>query len=135
MPSERSERGTFRASARKWFAAIQPIEYARRYDELAEPRASSSGCSIACLWLEGPSTEERPANRHVARETCCQLPEYPRTGIIIRCVVFRPPNEKPLHWIGSAKRDFLGFPATVKDDMGNALGIAQFGGTAPTAKP
>jgi phage-related protein len=23
----------------------------------------------------------------------------------------------------------------VKDDMGNALGIAQFGGTAPTAKP
>ena len=34
-----------------------------------------------------------------------------------------------------AKRDFLSFPASVKDDMGNALGIAQFGGTAPTAKP
>jgi phage-related protein len=50
------------------------------------------------------------------------LPEYPRTGIIIRCVVFRPPT-------------FLSFPATVKDDIGNALGIAQFGGTAPTAKP
>jgi phage-related protein len=32
-------------------------------------------------------------------------------------------------------RDFLGFPAAVKEDMGNALGIAQFGGTAPTAKP
>ena len=44
-------------------------------------------------------------------------------------------DEKPLHWVGSAKRDFLGFPATAKDDMGNALGIAQFGGTAPTAKP
>jgi phage-related protein/predicted XRE-type DNA-binding protein len=44
-------------------------------------------------------------------------------------------DEKPLHWVGSAKRDFLSFPATVKDDMGNALGIAQFGGTAPTAKP
>jgi predicted XRE-type DNA-binding protein/phage-related protein len=43
-------------------------------------------------------------------------------------------DEKPLHWVGSAKRDFLSFPATVKDDMGNALGIAQFGGTAPTAK-
>src|SRR5262249_12544727 len=44
-------------------------------------------------------------------------------------------DEKRLHWVGSAKRDFLRFPATVKDDMGNALGIAQFGGTAPTAKP
>lgn len=44
-------------------------------------------------------------------------------------------DEKPLHWVGSAKRDFLSFPASVKDDMGNALGIAQFGGTATAAKP
>jgi phage-related protein len=44
-------------------------------------------------------------------------------------------DEKPLHWVGSSKRDFLSFPAAVKVDMGNALGIAQFGGTAPTAKP
>lgn len=44
-------------------------------------------------------------------------------------------DEKPLHWVGSSKRDFVSFPAGVKDDMGNALGIAQFGGTAPTAKP
>jgi len=44
-------------------------------------------------------------------------------------------DEKPLHWVGSSKRNFLEFPHTVKDDMGNALGIAQFGGTAPTAKP
>ena len=44
-------------------------------------------------------------------------------------------GERPLNWVGSSKRDFLSFPATVKDDMGNALGIAQFGGTAPTAKP
>jgi phage-related protein len=44
-------------------------------------------------------------------------------------------DERPLHWVGSSKRDFLGFPAAVKDDMGNALGIAQFGGTAPAAKP
>jgi phage-related protein len=36
-------------------------------------------------------------------------------------------DEKPLHWVGSAKRDFLSSPASVKDDMGNALGIAQFG--------
>src|SRR4029079_14652996 len=44
-------------------------------------------------------------------------------------------DEKPLHWVGASKRDFLAFPAAVKDDMGNALGIAQFGGIAPTAKP
>lgn len=44
-------------------------------------------------------------------------------------------EEKPLHWIASSKRDFLAFPDAVKDDMGNALGIAQFGGTPPTAKP
>ena len=44
-------------------------------------------------------------------------------------------DEKPLHWVGSSKRDFLEFPDLVKDDMGNALGIAQFGGKAPTAKP
>jgi phage-related protein len=43
-------------------------------------------------------------------------------------------DEKPLHWVGSSKRDVLSFPAAVKDDMGNALGIAQLGGTAPTAK-
>ena len=44
-------------------------------------------------------------------------------------------DEKPVHWVGSSKRDFLTFPAAVKDDMGNALGIAQFGGTSPSAKP
>jgi phage-related protein len=44
-------------------------------------------------------------------------------------------DEKPLHWVGSSKRDFLSLPAAAKEDMGNALGIAQFGGAAPTAKP
>ena len=44
-------------------------------------------------------------------------------------------DEKPLHWVGASKRDFLAFPKAVEEDMGNALGIAQFGGTAPTAKP
>ena len=44
-------------------------------------------------------------------------------------------HEKPLQRIAASKRDFLAFPAAVKEDMGNALGIAQFGGTAPTAKP
>jgi len=44
-------------------------------------------------------------------------------------------NEKHLHWVGSAKRDFLEFPEPIRGDMGNALGVAQFGGIAPTAKP
>ena len=44
-------------------------------------------------------------------------------------------GEKPLHWVGSSMRDFREFPDAMKDDMGNALGVAQFGGTAPTAKP
>jgi phage-related protein len=53
------------------------------------------------------------------------------------CVVRQPlaVGERPVHWVGSSKRDFLAFPAGVKDDMGNALGIAQFGGMAPPAKP
>jgi phage-related protein len=45
------------------------------------------------------------------------------------------PDERPLHWVGSSKEDLLEFPEQVKDDMGNALGIAQCGGTAPMAKP
>jgi phage-related protein len=44
-------------------------------------------------------------------------------------------GEKPLDWVGSSKRDFLGFPEPVKDQMGNALGVAQFGGKHPSAKP
>lgn len=44
-------------------------------------------------------------------------------------------GEKPLDWIGSSKRDFLRFPEPVKDEMGTALGIAQFGGKHPAAKP
>jgi len=44
-------------------------------------------------------------------------------------------GEKPLDWIGSSKKDFLGFPEPVKDEMGNALGVAQFGGRHPSSKP
>jgi phage-related protein len=44
-------------------------------------------------------------------------------------------GERPLDWIGSAKRDFLKFPEPVKSEMGNALGVAQFGGKHPKAKP
>ena len=44
-------------------------------------------------------------------------------------------DEKPLNWVGASKKDFLGFPEPVKDEMGNALGLAQFGGKHPSAKP
>ncbi len=44
-------------------------------------------------------------------------------------------GERPLDWVGSAKRDFLAFPDPVKDELGNALGLAQFGGKHPKAKP
>ncbi|MEQ9334905.1 type II toxin-antitoxin system RelE/ParE family toxin [Thalassobaculum sp.] len=44
-------------------------------------------------------------------------------------------GERPLDWVGSAKKDFLAFPEPVKDQMGNALGLAQFGGRHPSAKP
>jgi|SRR5579872_3840829 len=44
-------------------------------------------------------------------------------------------GERPLDWIGSSKRDFLQFPEPVKDEMGNALGIAQVGGKHPAVAP
>jgi phage-related protein len=44
-------------------------------------------------------------------------------------------GEKPLDWVGSAKQDFLAFPPTVQREIGNALGLAQFGGKHPRAKP
>jgi phage-related protein len=47
----------------------------------------------------------------------------------------RVPGEKPLFWIGSAKSDLLDFPEAVKDEMGIALSVAQFGGKHPKAKP
>ena len=47
----------------------------------------------------------------------------------------RSPGEKPLFWVGSAKRDLLAFPEPVKDEMGTALSVAQFGGKHHKAKP
>lgn len=43
--------------------------------------------------------------------------------------------ERPLHWVGSAKKDLLGFPALVVDSLGYALGVVQAGGMPPAAKP
>ena len=44
-------------------------------------------------------------------------------------------REKPLYWVASAKKDYQTFPDAVQDDMGYALGLAQFGGKHPQAKP
>ena len=47
----------------------------------------------------------------------------------------RVPGEKPLFWTGSSKDDLLAFPEAVKDDIGTALSVAQFGGKHPHTKP
>ncbi len=44
-------------------------------------------------------------------------------------------GEKPLYWVGSSKRNLLTFPEPVKDCIGTALSVAQFGGKHPAAKP
>ena len=49
-----------------------------------------------------------------------------------------PPSlsrEKPMHWVASAKKDYLAFPTEVQDEMGYALGLAQLGAKHPKAKP
>ncbi len=45
------------------------------------------------------------------------------------------PGEKPLFWVASSKNDLLNFPEAVKDSIGVALSVAQFGGKHPKAKP
>ncbi len=47
----------------------------------------------------------------------------------------RVSGEKPLFWIGPSKDDLLAFPEAVKDQIGTALSVAQFGGKHPHAKP
>ena len=34
-------------------------------------------------------------------------------------------DEKPLHWVGSSKRDFLSFPAAVKEEHGAMLSVSR----------
>lgn len=46
----------------------------------------------------------------------------------------RGTEARPVDWVGSAKKDFMAFPAKVIDEMGHALGIAQLGGKPPSAK-
>jgi len=43
--------------------------------------------------------------------------------------------EKPLYWVGKSLEDLKGFPEEVKDVMGYALHVAQYGGKASSVKP
>jgi phage-related protein len=45
------------------------------------------------------------------------------------------PGEKPLHWMGSALRQLMGFPSKVQRSIGFALSAAQYGGKHLSAKP
>jgi phage-related protein len=45
------------------------------------------------------------------------------------------PGEKSLFWVASSKSDLLGFPEAVKDTIGVALSVAQFGGKHSKSKP
>lgn len=44
-------------------------------------------------------------------------------------------SEKPLHSVGSARKDLLALPDEVIDDFGYALGAVQMGATPAQAKP
>ena len=43
-------------------------------------------------------------------------------------------TDRPLHWVGSSKKDLLVFPEAVISDVGYVLGVVQQGGTPPSAK-
>ena len=47
----------------------------------------------------------------------------------------RASGEKPLFWVASSQEDLQQFPEPVKDAIGVALSVAQFGGKHPAAKP
>ena len=47
----------------------------------------------------------------------------------------RASGEKPLFWVASSRDDLQQFPEPVKDAIGVALSVAQFGGKHPAAKP
>ena len=45
------------------------------------------------------------------------------------------PLQKPLEWVGSARKDLLTFPDTARRNAGYALGLAQLGGKHGDVKP
>ena len=45
------------------------------------------------------------------------------------------PGERRVVWVASSKRDLLEMPQSVVREIGIAIGVAQRGGKAPSAKP
>lgn len=45
------------------------------------------------------------------------------------------PGEKPLFWVSASKQDLIAMPEPVVRQIGEALGVAQYGGKHPDAKP
>lgn len=45
------------------------------------------------------------------------------------------PGERPLLWVASSKKDLLAMPEPAIRAIGTALGVAQYGGKHPSAKP
>jgi len=45
------------------------------------------------------------------------------------------PDEKPLFWVSSSKRDLLAMPGPVVRALGTALSVAQYGAKHPAGKP
>ncbi len=45
-----------------------------------------------------------------------------------------PPQEKPLEWVGSSKKDLMALPADARKFFGHALDFAQRGGQHDAAK-
>ncbi len=45
------------------------------------------------------------------------------------------PSERPLFWVASSKKDLLAMPEPAIRAIGMALGVAQYGGKHPSAKP
>lgn len=44
-------------------------------------------------------------------------------------------DERPLFWVASSKKDLLAMPGPAVRAIGTALGVAQYGGKHPSAKP
>jgi phage-related protein len=46
-----------------------------------------------------------------------------------------PPSPKPIHWVGSSRKDLKAMPEDVKDVFGSALLDAQYGDVPAGARP
>src|SRR5690348_13687703 len=116
--------GTNCLSGLRESASFRSNGYSFLPTDLALSTIPSSRQSISCA---GASALSKHAPQPFSINT--------QLGIIRPMREHKPREEKPLHWVGSAKKDLLGFPEQVMDDVGFALGVVQYGGHPPSAKP